>query len=334
MKTGGPLPSLAKMRVVAGEDKESVINMLPPELLWDVFFAASTDYDTPCDALEKMSLTSKAIKEGAGPLPSAADWVQRLELTKKMYPDVWESPSAVVKAWCKEYTYMRSIFEEVQKKINSMTSLTRSRFRELFLAIDYVKEPTGTTADTVVEIARIVGGAWPKNMLDHYQTWRLLIDNYEYAFELATFATQNNKRIALYAIKKDLANIDRISFGTDALFGGVFIDKDFWKEALSFNGLIYGKLVWFLKRNPFAYRLKTLYRDNELMLAAVKQNGLALKYMFTRNLNVVLTAVRQNGAALEFAPHDFRTDPVLKRVAEENKGEMIDFSKSEFEWMR
>ena len=49
-----------------------------------------------------------------------------------------------------------------------------------------------------------------------------------------------------------------------------------------------------------------LRNDRELVLAAVKQTGYALRYDFKKDLEVVMEAVKQNGHALKYAHNDLR----------------------------
>ena len=63
--------------------------------------------------------------------------------------------------------------------------------------------------------------------------------------------------------------------------------------------------------------------DREEMLAAVKNDGLALEYAsdtLKADREVVLEAVKQNGYALEYASEELQNDPELKKLAPNNSG--------------
>lgn len=80
------------------------------------------------------------------------------------------------------------------------------------------------------------------------------------------------------------------------------------------------------------YRL-SLWCSNseEMVLAAVKQNGLALEHASTRlrqNMTVLKTALSQNGLALAYAPKTLRSCHGIVQIAVQQNSQAIHFSRS------
>ena len=77
------------------------------------------------------------------------------------------------------------------------------------------------------------------------------------------------------------------------------------------------------------------HRDQyDQVLAAVKKQGLALKYASDRlkaDPRIVETAVRQNGAALAYAPSNFRDDRTTVRAAVQQSGMALEFASPQFQ---
>lgn len=69
-----------------------------------------------------------------------------------------------------------------------------------------------------------------------------------------------------------------------------------------------------VKQNGTAIRY-TASRDPKISLAAVKQNGLAIKYISVYDRNIALAAVQQNGMAFNELPNRFKNDLGLARAA-------------------
>ena len=69
------------------------------------------------------------------------------------------------------------------------------------------------------------------------------------------------------------------------------------------------------------YKLKDFQNDRDVVLAAVQQNGFALKYAseeLKKDREIVLAAVRQNGYALEYASEHLKADRMIVLVAIKN----------------
>lgn len=84
-------------------------------------------------------------------------------------------------------------------------------------------------------------------------------------------------------------------------------------------------------QSPLAYASK-LRNDKEVVLAAVKKNGLALEYASTSLKNdsqVVLEAVKENGAALQFASKELRGDRKIVFEALKTYGDVAKFASPE-----
>lgn len=74
--------------------------------------------------------------------------------------------------------------------------------------------------------------------------------------------------------------------------------------------------------NTLQFASRILRTDREIALAAVSDNGLALRHVVELNTDreVVIAAVRQNGHALEFASRDLRCDKDVVIHAIRNEG--------------
>ena len=77
-----------------------------------------------------------------------------------------------------------------------------------------------------------------------------------------------------------------------------------------------------VQQNGFAlkYASEELKKDREIVLAAVRQNGYALEYAseLKKDREIVLAAVRQNGYALEYASEHLKADRMIVLVAIKN----------------
>jgi hypothetical protein len=68
------------------------------------------------------------------------------------------------------------------------------------------------------------------------------------------------------------------------------------------------RLFNLIKRNPvYLEHVPEELQTEEMCLMAVKQKGLALKYVINKTEEICLKAIEQNGNALEFVPEEFKT---------------------------
>ncbi|KAG2382702.1 hypothetical protein C9374_005282 [Naegleria lovaniensis] len=80
--------------------------------------------------------------------------------------------------------------------------------------------------------------------------------------------------------------------------------------------------------NAFSYICDSLKKDKEIVLNAVKNNGLSLQYAHSSlqcDREIVLAAVKQNGEALEFASEELRKDSEIIREAILQNGKALDY---------
>jgi hypothetical protein len=95
-------------------------------------------------------------------------------------------------------------------------------------------------------------------------------------------------------------------------------DKDFVLEQAKQDGY-----------NSLFYANDRLQNDEEVVLAAVNQNGRSLEYASARlkdNEEVVLAAVNQNARSLEYASARLKDDETVVMTAVQNRGYALRFS--------
>ena len=74
-----------------------------------------------------------------------------------------------------------------------------------------------------------------------------------------------------------------------------------------------------------------LERDKQVALAAVRQNGMALQFVRYADKKVVLEAIEQNGMALEFAPENLRADKEIVRLAVNKNSDALAFASAQLQ---
>jgi hypothetical protein len=71
--------------------------------------------------------------------------------------------------------------------------------------------------------------------------------------------------------------------------------------------------------NILQYVDKTFRKDKEIVLAAVKQNGFALRYALVEDKEIALAAVQQNPMAFEWVKEALRSDPDIANIVQTYK---------------
>jgi hypothetical protein len=167
------------------------------------------------------------------------------------------------------------------------------------------------------------------------------------AFKDISSTLQGDQKIALLAVKKDGSNIqyvkfERLEFEHQKTIAKEAVTKDpnafEWVPLhLQDEGEVaFAKpqnedwVLEVLKRNGLAiqFAIEKHRQNKEIALAAVGQNGLALKHLpdFQKDEEIVLAAVRQNGLALKWAEDSLKTTSTILSAAIKNDGFAIQFA--------
>ena len=109
--------------------------------------------------------------------------------------------------------------------------------------------------------------------------------------------------------------------------------KDLSKEFYNNKEFMLEAIRHIIVYSPLMYASEALRADKEVVIAAVQQNGNALKFAseeLRADKEVVIAAVQQDGGALEFASEELRADKEVVMAAVKQDGKALEYASEEF----
>lgn len=161
---------------------------------------------------------------------------------------------------------------------------------------------------------------------DNRKLIRKLIENNYHAFSAAAPTLENDKDLAMAAIRKNgralqyaskqlqndrdlvMAAVRRNSSALKFASPALKSDREIVKTAVSESA------------RALNYADPKFRADREIMLSAVQQDGELLRYAIDPDREVVLAAVTELGRALRYVPYEFTDDEEIKETAFYQKG--------------
>jgi hypothetical protein len=189
--------------------------------------------------------------------------------------------------------------------------------------IKYVKDPT---PEQCLEAVR--QNPWAIEHVKN-QTEELCLEALKKNVNVFRHIRRRTRELCLIALKEDARLLDYIQDPTPEMIATA-MSANYWNSKLShYVPKSSQKLIEIMTYNGMALRnLPDSYKHKSVCLAAVMQNGLAIKFVKNVTKEMSMLAVKQNGLALQFV-YGYHHSPELSLTAVKQNGLALQFVKNQ-----